>query len=320
MLAEAVKGITGLRRDPGAGGARGADRRHEARPDTATWRPAGARPRLQYIPDVGRLHAQPALRRRLRGPQADQDGPRLDPGRPGRRGPPVWATSAARAAGSPSACATSGSGTRPSSTSATPHTDEAEVTVWLWSPEAQPMDTALLPRRHGPGHLPRAARRPQHHLRGLRAGVRHAVRHRPHQRADCSGRCAAHPGRRPAGRSGRRRPHAAAARRPARRTWSPPGSSAGCSPRSTAPRRRRRRSRTSSTSSSTTTQDQVEQRRWYGFWDYGDIMHTYDADRPPGATTSAGTPGTTPSSRRTCGCGTRTCAPAAPTSSASPRR
>ena len=25
--------------------------------------------------------------------------------------------------------------------------------------------------------------------------------------------------------------------------------------------------------------DQVEQRRWYGFWDYGDIMHTYDADR-----------------------------------------
>ncbi|KPM38006.1 hypothetical protein AK830_g8560 [Neonectria ditissima] len=26
-------------------------------------------------------------------------------------------------------------------------------------------------------------------------------------------------------------------------------------------------------------QDQVEQRRWYGFLDYGDFMHTYDADR-----------------------------------------
>ena len=24
---------------------------------------------------------------------------------------------------------------------------------------------------------------------------------------------------------------------------------------------------------------QVEQRKWYGFWDYGDVMHTYDADR-----------------------------------------
>ncbi len=25
--------------------------------------------------------------------------------------------------------------------------------------------------------------------------------------------------------------------------------------------------------------DQVEQRHWYGFWDYGDVMHTYDAER-----------------------------------------
>ena len=25
--------------------------------------------------------------------------------------------------------------------------------------------------------------------------------------------------------------------------------------------------------------DQVEMRRWYGFWDYGDIMHTYDSAR-----------------------------------------
>jgi hypothetical protein len=24
---------------------------------------------------------------------------------------------------------------------------------------------------------------------------------------------------------------------------------------------------------------QVEQRRWYGFWNYGDVMHTYDTDR-----------------------------------------
>ncbi|AOS63291.1 exo-rhamnogalacturonan lyase family protein [Actinoalloteichus hymeniacidonis] len=25
--------------------------------------------------------------------------------------------------------------------------------------------------------------------------------------------------------------------------------------------------------------DQIDQRHWYGFWDYGDVMHTYDADR-----------------------------------------
>lgn len=26
-------------------------------------------------------------------------------------------------------------------------------------------------------------------------------------------------------------------------------------------------------------QNQIEQRHWYGFWNYGDVMHTYDADR-----------------------------------------
>ena len=25
--------------------------------------------------------------------------------------------------------------------------------------------------------------------------------------------------------------------------------------------------------------NEVEQRHWYGLWDYGDIMHTYDAQR-----------------------------------------
>ena len=25
--------------------------------------------------------------------------------------------------------------------------------------------------------------------------------------------------------------------------------------------------------------DQIDQRRWYGFWNYGDVMHTYDPDR-----------------------------------------
>ena len=26
-------------------------------------------------------------------------------------------------------------------------------------------------------------------------------------------------------------------------------------------------------------QSQIEERRWYGFWNYGDVMHTYDSDR-----------------------------------------
>lgn len=26
-------------------------------------------------------------------------------------------------------------------------------------------------------------------------------------------------------------------------------------------------------------EEQIEQRKWYGFLDYGDFMHTYDTDR-----------------------------------------
>ena len=65
---------------------------------------------------------------------------------------------------------------------------------------------------------------------------------------------------------------------------------------------------------------EVDQRRWYGFWDYGDVTHTYDADRHEWRYDVGGLPGTTPSSRPTCGCGTPSCAPAAPTSSAWPKR
>ncbi|MCF2435488.1 hypothetical protein LV779_16290, partial [Streptomyces thinghirensis] len=94
--------------------------------------------------------------------------------------PPASATSAGRAADSPPASRTSGRSTPPSSTSATPRPTEHEVTLWLWSPEAQPMDLRFYHDGTGPGHLPGAARRPQHHLRGLRARLRHPLRHRPY--------------------------------------------------------------------------------------------------------------------------------------------
>jgi hypothetical protein len=49
---------------------------------------------------------------------------------------------------------------------------------------------------------------------------------------------------------------------------------------------------------------EVEQRHWYGFWDFGDVMHQHDARATSGVTTWAATPGTTPSWAPTCGCGT----------------
>ena len=38
-------------------------------------------------------------------------------------------------------------------------------------------------------------------------------------------------------------------------------------------------SKINSTKQSRFTKTQIEQRRWYGFWDFGDVMHTYDGPR-----------------------------------------
>ena len=57
----------------------------------------------------------------------------------------------------------------------------------------------------------------------------------------------------------------------------------------------------------------IETQRWYGFWNYGD-------DAIHGTTTSAATPGPTPSSNPTSGFGTLSCAADARTSSGSLRR
>jgi hypothetical protein len=54
---------------------------------------------------------------------------------------------------------------------------------------------------------------------------------------------------------------------------------------------------------------QAGERQWYGFWDYGDVMHTTRSGIA-GVTTSAATPGTTRNSARMRCSGTRSCGPA----------
>jgi hypothetical protein len=66
--------------------------------------------------------------------------------------------------------------------------------------------------------------------------------------------------------------------------------------------------------------EQVDQRNWYGFWNYGDVVHSFDVSGMSGATTSAGWLGTIPSWRPTPGSGFPSCVPDARTSSAWPRR
>ena len=67
-------------------------------------------------------------------------------------------------------------------------------------------------------------------------------------------------------------------------------------------------------------QTEVEQRRWYGLFDFGDIMHTCDVDGDQWrATISVGTRGTTVSSRLISSSGPTSFAPAVRTSTASPK-
>jgi hypothetical protein len=65
---------------------------------------------------------------------------------------------------------------------------------------------------------------------------------------------------------------------PRRSTFTPPACSA-CGACRTARRRSRRPSRTASTPCSRITPKQVDARDWYGFWQFGDFMHSYSAPR-----------------------------------------
>src|SRR5699024_4672842 len=137
---------------------------------------------------------------------------------------------------------------------------------------------ALLPRRARPGHLCRPARGARDHLRGPRTRLRGRRRNRPHPRAGDPRRpgpatppaaelsafaeaCALPP--RPV--VGPERMHEAGVFG----IWAPVD-------RST-PQRAHLEDRLEFLREYYV--GQVEQRRWYGFWDYGDVMHTYDTDR-----------------------------------------
>ena len=155
-----------------------------------------------------------------------------------------------------------------------------EVTMWLWAPDAPPMDLRFYHDGLGQDTYEKQLEGARHHLRGLRARLRHAARRRAHQRTHAvdaavdaerarSARTRADALRR-TGSHGRRRPQT---------LHRSPASSAGTFSLPLATTPNTRRSRSSSTACSTSISDQQDQRRWYGFWNYGDVMHTYDSDR-----------------------------------------
>jgi hypothetical protein len=227
-------------------------------------------------------------------------------------------TSAARAADWPSGCGTSGSGTRPARHPRA-QTDEAEVTIWLWSPEASPMDLRFYHDGMGQDTYPEQLEASTSPTRttspafGTPYGIARTSEllfwaHEPRRRPPsgdgrAGGRCARRrsSSTRPAPRQGRRLREAVRPRRPVH-------------------------------PAKAKIEDHLDflftyyqATRWRAALVRLLGLRRHHAHLRPeagtsGATTSAATPGTTRSSRPTCGSGTPSCAPGAPTSSASPRR
>ncbi len=273
VFGEAVRGITGLRRDPGAE-ARAAQVAGRPTPPLADWAPA-VRDRLHLVPAWGDYTLA----------QLSCDGfeirKRTAPGH-------AWIKAAAgrRAAGLGYVGGVSGGlvfGLRdfwekyPAQLDIrSAHTDTAEVTAWLWSPEAAPMDLRFY--HDGMGMEDHAAE-----LAGLDItyedyekgfGTPHGIA-RSHELVFRA--VAATPAREEFPRfaeSLRRPPQLAAS--PAHHLASGVFGAWGLPDRSD-PRKARLEDQLDFTLAAYL--GQVEQRRWYGFWDYGDVMHSYDADR-----------------------------------------
>ncbi len=273
LFGEAVRGITGLRRDPGRE-VRAAQVAGRATPPLSEWSRAVS-DRLHLVPAWGDYTLS----------QLSADGfeirKRTKPGH-------AWIRSGAgrRAAGLGYLGGPSGGlvfGLRdfwqkyPAQLDIrSAHTAEAEVTVWLWSPEAQPMDLRFY--HDGMGMDTHAEE-----LEGLNItyedyeagfGTPHGIA-RSHELVFHA--VAATPAREefPA--------LAADLARPPRLVASPAHlHAAGVFGAWSLPDR--------STAEKSRIEDQLDfllhtyveqpdQRRWYGFWDYGDVMHSYDADR-----------------------------------------
>ena len=273
LFAEAIRGITGLRRDPGAA-VREAQIAGLATPPLAKWSPAVAN-NLDLVPAWGDYTLA----------QLSSDGfeirKRTKPGH-------GWIKSAAgrRAAGLGYLGGPSGGlvfGVRdfwekyPAQLDIrSAHTALGEVTVWLWSPDAAPMDLRFY--HDGMGMDSHAEE-----IRGLNItyedyekdfGTPHGIA-RSHELVFRA--VAATPAREDFPR------YAAALRRPPQLVASPAHChAAGVFGAWSLPDRAH--------PAKAKIEDQLdfilatylaqpEQRRWYGFWDYGDVMHSYDADR-----------------------------------------
>src|SRR4051794_8991017 len=275
LLREAVKGITGLRRDPGIA-VQEAQYAGQKLPDPATW-DQRVTTRLQYIPEWGDYTLS----------QLSADGFTLRKRTKKGHGW-IGAGGGGRASGFGYVGGASGGfsfGLRdfwerfPAQLDIRDaQTDEAEVTLWLWSPEAQPMDLRFY--HDGMGQDTYAEQ-----LEGLNItyedyepefGTPYGIARTSELLFWANESTPSADALAEQVQAVRVLPQLAA---PPRQLIKAQvfGPGLYSEPDRSTPAKARIEDHLDFLF--TYYKDQVEQRRWYGFWDYGDIMHTYDTAR-----------------------------------------
>ncbi|MFJ4751912.1 exo-rhamnogalacturonan lyase family protein [Streptomyces albogriseolus] len=275
MLREAVKGITGLRRDPGAA-VQQAQFEGRKLPDPTTW-DQRVTSRLQYIPEWGDHTLS----------QLSADGFTVRKRTKKGHGW-IGAGGGRRASGFGYVGGVSGGlsfGLRdfwekhPAQLDIrNAHTDTAEVTLWLWSPEAQPMDLRFYHDGMGQDTFPEQ-------LEGLNItyedyepgfGTPYGIARTSELLFWAEATTPDADRLADRARAVRVLPQLAA---PPRQLVAAGvfGKGLFAEPDRSTPAKAKIEDHLDFLF--TYYKDQVEQRRWYGFWDYGDIMHTYDTVR-----------------------------------------
>ncbi|MFE5243253.1 MULTISPECIES: exo-rhamnogalacturonan lyase family protein [unclassified Streptomyces] len=273
VLAEAVRGITGLRRDPGAA-VRTAQYEGRATPDTSTW-DSRVTSRLQYIPAFGDYSLRQLNAHGFEIHKRTKPGHswvRVDGGKRAEGLGYVGSPTGGLAFGMrnfwqlhPTELEIAGAAGA-----------EAQVTVWMWSPRAEAMDLRFYHDGMEQDTYPEQ-------LEGLEItyedyepgfGTPYGVARTTEltfwaleatPTAERFAALAAANATPPLLASGPEHNHSAKVFG----SWSPVDRSvpakAEIEDKLQAMHRYHR--------------EQVDQRSWYGFWDYGDIMHSYDGDR-----------------------------------------
>ncbi|WP_329213042.1 Tat pathway signal sequence domain protein [Streptomyces sp. NBC_00683] len=273
VLSEAVRGITGLRRDPGAA-VRTAQHEGRATPDTSTW-DSRVTSRLQYIPAFGDYSLRQLNAHGFEIHKRTKPGHswvRVDGGKRAEGLGYVGSPTGGLAFGMRNFWQLHPTELEIAGAAGT----EAQVTVWMWSPRADAMDLRFYHDGMGQDTYPEQ-------LEGLEItyedyepgfGTPYGVARTTEMTfwaleatptAERFASLAAANATPPLLASSPEHNHSAKIFG----SWSPVDRSvpakAEIEDKLQAIHRYHR--------------EQVDQRSWYGFWDYGDIMHSYDGDR-----------------------------------------